>query len=284
LLISYSMRAWKYLLGALLLSAISIWSALLSPKDNNLHLIACDVGQGDAILAIYGKFQILTDGGPDNSVLTCLEKYIPFWDREIELVILTHTQLDHYGGLIEVFSRYKVGTFLTNDFDAGTYGLEALKNAMGGAMTRVVKPAVGTRLRLGMIYLDILHSADGLNSTKINDYSIVTRLTFADFEALLTGDIGASVTEEIISRGRMEDVDYIKIPHHGSKNGLTPALLEESRPEIAVISVGKNNFYGHPHEETLEMLKNRGIKILRTDEVGDVEIVTDGKTYWQKSN
>ena len=277
------MKVWKYLLGFLFLASVSVWLAAFSSQDTNLHLIVCDVGQGDAILAVYGDTQILTDGGAGNSVLTCLEKYMPFWDREIELVILTHPQLDHYGGLIEVFSRYKVGTFLTNDFDAGTQGLEALKNAMGGAMTRVVKPAAGTRLRLGMIYLDILHPSNGAISKDPNDISIVTILRLGDFEALLTGDIGASVTKEIISRGRLKDVDYIKIPHHGSKNGLTPALLEESRPEIAVISVGKNNSYGHPHKEVLEMLATYGLKVFRTDRDGDVEVITDGEKWWFKN-
>ncbi|KKT65650.1 MAG: internalization-related competence protein ComEC/Rec2 protein [Candidatus Woesebacteria bacterium GW2011_GWA2_44_33] len=169
------MKAWKYLLGFLFLASVSVWLAAFSSEDRNLHLIACDVGQGDAILAVYGDIQILTDGGPGNSVLTCLQKYMPFWDREIELVILTHPQLDHYGGLVEVFSRYQVGTFLTNDFNPSTQGLKALENAVGGSGARVVKPAAGTRLRLGMIYLDILHPPDGLNSTKINDSLTISK-------------------------------------------------------------------------------------------------------------
>ena len=277
------MRAWKYLLGFLFLAVVSLWFAFFTPKSKNFHLIACDVGQGDAILAVYGDTQVLTDGGPGETVLTCLEKYMPFWDREIELVVLTHPQLDHYGGLIEVFKRYKVNAFLTNDFNASTQGLEALKNAVGGSGARVIYPGVGTQIRVGMIYLDILHPPAGLNSTKINDYSIVTILTFGDFEALLTGDIENEIGNEITEKGLVKDVDYIKIPHHGSKNGLTPALLEESRPEIAVISVGKDNSYGHPHREILEMLKDRGIMILKTDD-GDVELVSDGNSFWLIDN
>lgn len=271
------MKAWKYLLGFLFLAVISLWIAFFTPKSKNFRLIACDVGQGDAILAVYGDIQVLTDGGPGETVLTCLEKYMPFWDREIELVVLTHPQLDHYGGLIEVFKRYKVNAFLTNDFDAGTQGLEALKNAVGGSGARVIYPGVGTRIRVGMIYLDILHPPDGLNSTKINDYSIVTILTFRDFEALLTGDIENEIGNEIAEKGLVKDVDYIKIPHHGSKNGLTPVLLEESRPEIAVISVGKKNSYGHPNKGVLDMLFAAGAKVFRTDELGDVDLETDGK-------
>ena len=79
------MKAWKYLFGFLFLASVSVWLATFSSQDKNLHLIACDVGQGDAILAVYGNTQILTDGGPGNAVLSCLEKYMPFWDREIEV-------------------------------------------------------------------------------------------------------------------------------------------------------------------------------------------------------
>ncbi len=278
------MKAWKYLLGFLFLSAVSLWLALFTPKGKNFHLIACDVGQGDAILAVYGDTQILTDGGPGDSVLVCLEKYMPFWDRDIELVVLTHPQIDHYGGLIEVLNRYKVEVFLTNDFDVSTQSLEALKNAVGGSGARFIYPGVGTRIRVGMIYLDILHPERGAVSAKSNNLSIVSILRLGDFEALLTGDIGVEGIEEILKRGQLRDVEYIKVPHHGSKNGLTPALLEAGRPEIAVISVGKNNSYGHPHQETLEMLKNRGIKILRTDEIGDVVVITDGNSWRLKEN
>ena len=273
------MKTWKYLFGILALVALSLWLALFASPDKNLRLIACDVGQGDAILAIYGKFQILTDGGPNNSVLTCLEKYMPFWDREIELVVLTHPQLDHYGGLIEVFSRYKVGTFLTNDFSPSTQGLKALENAVGGGGTRIVKPAVGIRLRLGMIYLDILHPSDGVISKEPNDISIVTVLRFGEFEALLTGDIGPKIIEKLLTENLIGPVDYIKIPHHGSRNGTALSLLEASVPKLAVISVGKGNSYGHPHPEVLRMLNGLGIPIRRTDEVGDVEIETDGQGF-----
>lgn len=274
------MKTWKYLFGILALSALSIWLAFFASQDRNLHLIACDVGQGDAILAIYQNIQVLTDGGPGSSVLTCLEKYMPFWDREIELVVLTHPQFDHYGGLIEVLRRYKVGTFLTNNIDSSTPSLEALRNVVGGSETRVIYPGVGRRIRAGMIYLDILHPEKGTVSANVNNISIVSILRFGDFEALLTGDIENEIANEIAEKGLIKNVDYIKIPHHGSKNGLTLGLLETSKPEIAVISVGKKNSYGHPHKEVLEMLASYGLRVLRTDELGDIEVVSDGKKWW----
>lgn len=274
------MRIWKYIFTVLMFTAIATWLAVFTAKDRNFHLIACNVGQGDAILAIYGSTQVLTDGGPDNSVLSCLEKYVPFWDREIELVVLTHPQLDHYGGLVEVLSRYKVGTFLTNSFETSTQGLKALENAMGGAEMEVLRPDVGIQLRAGMIYLDILHPPRGEFSENVNNISIVTVIRFGDFEALLTGDIENEIADEIAQRNLVKEVDYIKIPHHGSKNGLTRALLEVSSPQIAIISAGKNNSYGHPHQEILQMLADFGIRVFRTDRDGNIEVVSDGKKWF----
>ena len=274
------MRIWKYLFTALMFTAISIWLAVFTSKDRNFHLIACDVGQGDAILAIYGSTQVLIDGGPDNSVLSCLENYVPFWDREIELVVLTHPQLDHYGGLVEVLSRYKVGTFLTNSFETSTQGLKALENAMGGAEMEVLRPDVGTQLRVGMIYLDIHHPPRGEFSEDLNNISIVTVIRFEDFVALLTGDIENEIANQIAQKNLVKEVDYIKIPHHGSKNGLTRALLEVSRPQIAVISAGKNNSYGHPHQEILQMLADFGVEVFRTDKDGNIEVVSNGKEWF----
>ena len=290
------MKASKYILGLFVLVLALVGLSLGYAPDTNLHLIACDVGQGDGILAIYKDTQILIDGGPDERILECLSEHVPFWDRELELVILTHPQLDHYGGLIEVFRRYRVDTFLANGLDSGASSYQALKNAVGGSGTRVVNPKEGMVLRLGMIYLDILSPSQTLLAQEApdsranilgafsskkdpNDFSVVAILRLGEFDALLTGDIGPSEIPEILAMGKVRDVEYIKVPHHGSKNGLTHELLDASSPEIGVISVGKNS-YGHPNEETLKMLREKGVRTLRTDEEGDIEVISDGLSFW----
>lgn len=292
---------WKYIIGLLALTAITIWLAVLAYPGQQLSLIACDVGQGDSILAVYGETQILIDGGPNDKVLECLNNHLPFWDREIELIILTHPQKDHYGGLIDVFRHYKVDKFLATPIDSGSQGYQVLINAVGGSGTEVINPVTGMDIRLGLIHLDILHPSEQYVLSKVegdstnnsgngvlgafdikgdlNDYSVVAILRLGEFEALLTGDIDPAIIEDIIAEGLVRDVEYIKTPHHGSKNGLTKKLLEASMPEIAVISVGKNP-WGHPHQEVIKLLKDYGIKILRTDEDGDVEIITDGEKWW----
>ena len=260
--------------------------SIFSLPDKNLHVIACDVGQGDAILLVNGANQILIDGGPDNSVLNCLGRHMPFWDRKIEMVVLTHPQSDHFTGLIEVFRRYQVDVYLANATDnLGNEGYQVLKKEVGSRGVKAVGPYAGQQMRLGLIYLDILNPTGGFESKNLNDWSVVAELRFGSFRAFFTGDIEGSMDVKLLEQlalSEVERVDYLKVNHHGSKNGLTNELLEVLRPKVAVISAGKNNHYGHPHQEILEMLKDANAKILRTDQLGDVEIISDGKSYWVK--
>ncbi|MGD8744058.1 MAG: MBL fold metallo-hydrolase [Candidatus Woesebacteria bacterium] len=294
---------WKKVLGMLAVIAAAIWSAALLAPGENFRLIACDVGQGDAILAVYKNKQILIDGGPDKSVLDCLGRHIPFWDRKIEVVVLTHPQKDHLGGLIEVFERYEVEYFLANALNSSSQEYKVLKNRVGGSGAKVVNATSGNVIRLGMIHLDIVHPSnaflassgswnEGYGDSGVlgaytsrkdpNEFSIVAIISYGQFDALLTGDIQPPITDMIsdkIEERENISLEYIKIPHHGSKNGLTEKLLSVAKPEIAVISVGKNS-WGHPNKETLELLERRSVEILRTDEMGDVVVETDGESVW----
>lgn len=297
------MKSLKLKLIFLFLINGLIWISVYQSRGNtNLRVIACDVGQGDAILITLNKSQVLIDGGPGGKVIDCLSTYMPFWDRKIELVILTHPQLDHYEGLIKVFEIYKVDTFLANSLVASSQSYKVLENEVGGSQARVINPQNDLTLRLGMMYLDILHPGSefitsnstykvgktdfksenmgvlGASETKLdpNEFSIVTLLKFKEFKALFTGDAGPELSDSLANRGNLVDVDYIKIPHHGSKNGVTEKLLDVTSPIVAVISSGKKNNYGHPNKEVIDMLKARNIEIFRTDEIGDVIIETDG--------
>lgn len=302
------MRFWKYTFTLLLLILSGIGIAILQYPDRNLHIIACDVGQGDAILITYGFTQILTDGGPDSKVLDCLGRFLPFWDREIELVISTHPDADHSTGLVDVFKNYKVDKLLINPIDPGTSVYQALRNAVGGGGTEVINPIVGMKLGSGLIYLDILSPTDGMFtkltikkeddsfsrysiSDNTNFYSVVYRLKFNNFTALMPGDIPPEVSDSLAQNWAAGSVDYIKIPHHGSINGITENLVKATMPKIAVISVGKNN-WGFPKPEILSLLAKYNVRVLRTDRMGEppasampkrmragIEVVTDGERY-----
>ena len=272
------MKIWKYIFGFLFLVSTGVWLAVIGYPEKNLQLIACDVGQGDAILAQYGETQILIDGGPGNKVLDCLSSHLPFWDREIEVVVLTHPETDHFGGLIEVFKRYKVGLLLTNGVERETKEYQVFKEAVKENGTEIVNSFTGTQIRVDKVYLDIIWPEKDLVAKNNNDHSLVIILSLGEFDALLTGDIGPKITEKVLQTGKIRDIEYLKVPHHGSKNGLTKDLLDISQPEIAVISVGKNQ-WGHPHDEVLEMLREKDINILRTDQSGNVGVVTGGGSW-----
>lgn len=238
-------------------------------------------------------------------MIDCLSRHLPFDDREIELVILSHPQIDHYGGPIEVFRRYRVDTFLASSLDSGTESYRVLEKAVGGSGAKVVNPDIAMVLRLGKLYLDIVHPSEaflrtnavfiGNNVTRdalgayasnkdANDFSIVAKLSLGDFSALLTGDISPESGQYLLSQNIIQPAEYIKIPHHGSRNGLTQAFLDAVEPKVAVISVGKDNQYGLPNQEVLEMLAQKGVKTYRTDEAGDTEIVSDGKRFWRSED
>jgi competence protein ComEC len=289
---------WRNIFLGLGLILIVIWMAVFTYPEKKLHLIACDVGQGDAILAIYGTTQILVDGGATDKVIDCLGMHMPFWDRKIEVVLLTHPQLDHFGGLSEVFKRFRVERFVATSLDSSSQAYQALISMVGGSGVQVLNPTTGMVIRSGLLYLDIVWptsdfqvAAGGVSKGNVlgayttkkdpNDFSVVANLRLGEFDALLTGDIGPKVISEIIQTGKVRNVEYIKVPHHGSKNGLTKELLDVVSPEIAVISVGKNSF-GHPHKEILDLLKEYGIQTKRTDKDGNVEIISDGKSWWIK--
>ena len=293
------MNKWKYTVGILVLALITAITAVISYPTKNLRLITCDVGQGDSTLVIYGEVQILIDGGPGNRVLTCLSNNIPFWDKRIELVMLTHPQTDHFGGLNEVFGTYEVNTFIHSGLDSGSQGWKVLENTIGGTDTKVIYAESGMTIRLGKIYLDIVHPTkeliargEKINEEKVlgmftskedpNEYSVMTILSLGEFDAFFTGDASIQMLDELVegnTRNKLKNIEYIKIPHHGSKNSVSKKLYELIEPKVAVIPVGKNS-YGHPHEDILKILTKNKIRTLRTDEMGEIEIITDGEKVW----
>lgn len=256
----------------LILAVLAVWAAVFVSPDEKFHLVACDVGEGDAILATYKNFQILTDGGPTNKVLDCLGRHLPFWDKKIEVVILTHPDSDHYRGLIEIFKRYRVENFFSNGQEISTSDFQVLKKLSGGGR----KILAGTKIRAGMIQLDILAPEKTSLDGGTNENSIIDLVKFGNFKALLTGDTPFEILENLATTER---VNYIKISHHGSKTGTNSLTLTKFSPQVAVISVGKNN-YGHPAQEILDLLSGYGLRVFRTDQLGDIEIISDGTTVW----
>ena len=297
-------KLWKYFLSFLLLCTVVIWLAIFNIRSSIFQIIACDVGQGDAILAIYGDLQILTDGGlPNGKVIECLGRHLPFWDRTIEVVVNTHPERDHYGGLIEVFKAYKVENIIVSGLGSSSQEFQVLQNTVQNEGSSVVVVNAGQSIRLGLIQLDIVHPSEEyiLNSqvevgnigengvlskfaTKKNknDFSIVSILSFGEFNALLTGDIEDKVSDLVADRlitfsSNPISYELLKVPHHGSKNGLSQKLLDAVNPKLSAISIAKNNSYGHPHKEVLDILGKTKSVILKTYELGTISFSSDGE-------
>lgn len=255
-------------------------------EDGKLHIVFCDVDQGDAIfIRTPGGTDILVDGGPDERVLSCLGKHMPFWDRTLEMVILTHSHADHFTGLISVIKRYHLIQFFDAGFGAETEGARQLKSEIKKKKTPALVVKANDKFKIKAntreeATLTVLWPPEDLTSSDINDLSIVFLLSWARFEALLTGDAGINAGYQKTFEG---EVDVLKIPHHGSRTGLDREFLERIRPQVAVISVGKNNRFGHPHEEIIKILRDKAISILRTDQDGEIEIISDGEKWWVKN-
>ncbi len=266
-------------------------------------MVMCDVGQGEAILIIKGSIQVLVDGGPSSQkLLLCLEKYVPFYDRQIELIVLTNTDYDHLNGLSSVIERYQVMQFVTADGVHESDALDKLVNQLGINLVKVVGVERGDIIRVGRgregttLEFDVLWPPDTIEeysavfssemenikreqilkaSAKrgnLNERSVVLLLLEDKKHILLMGDAGDQTEKVMLEMGGLPDVDILKVGHHGSKYASTMVFLEKVRPELAVISVGANNTYGHPTQETLDRLRQVGASIRRTDKEGSIEI------------
>ena len=248
-------------------------------SDGKLHVYFLNVGQGDAtFIETPDKFQVLIDGGPDNSVLSELSKVMPFYDREIDLVAFTHPQNDHIFGLVEVLKRYKVKNVMFSSVVYQNRAYEEIKSIIEEKGINVMDPVAGERLQIGKAaFLDVMYPFESVSGTEVdnpNDISMSLKLDYLGKSFLFSGDAELKEEMEMVNSGEDIDVDVLKINHHGSKTSSAELFLESTTPELAVISVGKQNPYGHPNESVLERLKN--IKYFRTDLAGRIEVLTDG--------
>lgn len=275
-------------IGVLVISAILL-AYFIYIRDFNhkyLKVIFFDVGQGDAIyIETPNKKQVLIDGGPDDSVLPLLSKFMPFGDRSIDLVVATHPDSDHISGLVDVLGDYKVKTVIDNGVVNGTTVYNNLEKEIKENKIKNITAKSGMKIILDEkrnIYLDILSPFEDISKEDTNDNSIVARLSYGNQSFLFTGD--ATIYSEVLMHQREKnllDADVLKLGHHGSKGSSSILFLEDVSPKISIISAGKNNRYGHPDEETLERLKELQIPYISTINEGNIIFKTDGKNIFQ---
>ena len=316
--------SYRSILLAIIFSSVMLF--LIGFRDIFYHktrVVFCDVGQGDAAYIRTRKKQdILIDAGPDGRVLSCLGKYMPFYDRKIELAFLSHPQKDHYGGYLEVVERYQIDNFIVSALNNNNQSFNLLKTKLRKKKTKIKNVYAGEKIMLEKNSLpsQMLSRANSKEenieflwpkrqfmaentickegicpvftnnnvlgafaaTTDLNDFSSVFLFSQGNFNVLFTGDASPKVLNSLvgtIDESSRDNIDIFKIPHHGSKNGLTKEFLILADPKLSVISVGKNNSYGHPATEILEMLKALKKKYLRTDEKGDIVVEVEERGW-----
>lgn len=256
-------------IGILFIFSIILgWMVFHNPKELKVYFL--DVGQGDAILISQGNKQLLIDGGPSEQVLMeKLGQFIPFWDRKIEVLIATHPDKDHIAGLMAVMKNYQIETIINSRVPQESEISQEFENSI--SQEKILEIAGEPDLKVNWPNGAILKILEAKIAKDTNQGSVVVRLNFGENSFLFTGDITENEEKDLISK--IPDAlaaDFLKVAHHGSKYATSAEFLDSVRPKEAIISVGKNNRYGHPTAEVLSRLEERGITILRTDQSGDI--------------
>jgi len=259
-------------------------------NDNKLHVVFCNVGQGDGIfIRTPSNKNFIIDAGPDDKIIGCLEKHMPFWERNISIAFLSHPHLDHFAGFNYLMKRYNLISFATEDLNNKSASFQGLLNQLNDKKLRIQHLTSGDSFKIkdGTRFSVLAPTKNFIDKTSPNGQigengefaSLIMMVSYGSFRAVFTGDSQASELEQAISDNSIAGTKILEVPHHGSKTGLSIEILNRLRPNYAIISVGAHNRYGHPNKFTLDLLNELGIKILNTSKNGDIEIISDGKNF-----
>lgn len=276
-------RRWWYLGLVLILTFLIWWTVYLALPSGVLTVAFLDIGQGDAILieAPNGN-QLLIDGGRGGQILSRLSAVMPWFDRSLDIVLATHPDADHIGGLAAVLNSYRIGQTVDPGKDSPTQiyqtyrRLIATKNIPNTIARRGVKISLDQNVEF-----TVLSPIGEVTNLETNEASIVGRLKYGHNTVLLTGDLPSNIEQNLLFRGLTSELksEILKVGHHGSKNSSSLAFIQVVKPQYAVISVGATNSYGHPSPIVLDQFKGLDIPILRTDQLGTIIFTGDGVTF-----
>jgi competence protein ComEC len=269
--------------AALAVIALLLWRMALTQPDGRLHVHFLDIGQGDGILITTpsGR-QVLVDGGADpGRLLAELGAVMPFWDRQIDMLLLTHPDADHMAAQVGVPARFRVGHALDTAVSQANPDAQVWREriARSGVALHIQEAGGWVDLGDGVALWVLWPPAGGFDHEHAdNENSLVARLVYGEFSVLLTGDAGLPSEEVWLAEGAPVQSTVLKVGHHGSNSATGGDFVAAVAPALAVIQVGADNDYGHPHADVLEKLA--GIRVLRTDRHGRVHLWSDGKRVW----
>lgn len=283
--IEYYLMAPKkkiFILVILAWANLLVWFFVFAQSANqDLEVVFFDVGQGDSILIQKGQQQILIDGGHSKDIVNKISRQIDWFDRNIEVVISTHPDSDHLTGLFEVFNYYEVDLLLETGVSCQSKKCRKWRQTVGQLVKQEEIKQKIARLGQQICFdqddncLTVLFPFKSLKNkslSNMNNGSIVTRLVTNKYNFLFTGDITEQVERELVEKGLYLESDILKISHHGSRRSSSLQFLQAVNPQAAIISVGRNNPYGHPTSQVLQRLKRIKAKVFRTDLYGDIKL------------
>lgn len=269
-------------LGGFTVVTLFVWAVIFDRDKGVLTVAFLDVGQGDAIfIESPNGNQVLVDGGASGQVLRELGSIMSFYDRSIDVVVATHPDQDHIGGLPDVLTRFEVGIVLRSGARNDTGAFETLNRLTEG---RALVVRRGMLIDFGDgVYAEILFPDRDVSNIDPNDASIAMRIVYGDTEVMLTGDLPEKVERHLVALGgSLLESDVLKVGHHGSKTSSSELFLGFVKPEYAVISAGKDNRYGHPHPEVVKRFEQFNIPVASTAEEGMIVFESDGELLVRK--
>lgn len=284
-------KFWLMIGGLVAILAVLLFYCLTSLGDGLLHVFVLNIGQGDAILIqTPGLERVLIDGGPDDKILRELADVMPFYERTIDVIVLSHPHADHVNGLVEVLKRYDVQQIVITGVSYNYPGYRAFLDLAAQKKISILLvngqqdfQLLNDRRRLkrdGIIF-DILfpfESLQGRTFENLNNSSISFRLLYREKIFYFSGDLEIEGEKKLVASGLDLQADVLKAGHHGSRTSSSEPFLNLVRPKVALISCGVKNKFKHPHPETIQHFQEHGIQIFRTDINGRIEVLSDGKS------
>jgi competence protein ComEC len=274
--------------------SVVLWLVIYrEDRKGELTFAVLNVGQGDALFleSPSGK-QIIIDGGPDRNLLSELPKVLPWYDKHIDMIVVTNPDLDHYSGFLSLLnknSKYKVDYVLEPGTLSKTETYAILEKEIEDKNIKKILARRGQVIDIGgRAFLEILFPDRDVTNLSSNDGSIVMKLVYGNTSIMLQGDSTSRIEEYLVSLNNESEIEnlssnILKVGHHGSRTSSSETYVESVDPEYAVISSGVNNKFGHPHKEVLETLEKNKVKILDTCEMGTIIFKSDGNQFALKN-
>lgn len=272
---------WYFLVLIVLVSLILCFVVFREDRRGLMTVAFLDVGQGDSIfIESPTGVQVIVDGGPAKNLMREISKVLPFYDRSVDMIVVTNPDKDHFEGFIGFLEKYSVDVVL----EPGTTNIsDTYKTLEDEIKNKKIPKVIAKRGQVvdlgGGAHLEIIFPDRDISGLSANDGSLVMKLVYGETSVMLQGDSTAKIEEYLVSKDEDLDADILKTGHHGSKTSSVEKYVKAVSPEWAVISAGKGNSYGHPHKETLDTLNKEKVKILGTYDLGRIIFESDGKKF-----